>query len=167
MSGGEKIEGIGVSIAAICDHNRQSIVSSVRLKDWAGKPLAGDLSKHFKTKCLVMNDAACAAIGEAKYGAGKGNKIVVYITVGTGINGACITDGELNKSDGNIQFGHQIIYPNGKYWKYCGQNGCLEAYASGLAFEEKYGLKPEDCKDKNMWNDFTYDLSIGIVNIIH
>ncbi len=165
LSNGEKIEGIGVSIAAICSQDGKSIVSSVRLKDYVKKSFVKDLTKYFKTKCLLMNDAACSALAEAGQGAGKGKKIVVYVTISTGINGACVTEGKLNRGNG-FQFGHQIICSGGKYWKYCGQKGCLEAYASGLAFEEKYGLKPENCKEKKIWEEFTYYLSIGITNII-
>lgn len=165
ISNGEKIEGISVSIAAICSQDGKSIISSVRLKDYVKKSFTKELAKYFKTKCLLMNDAACSALAEAGQGAGKGKKIVVYVTISTGINGACVTEGKLNKGNG-FQFGHQIICSGGKYWKYCGQKGCLEAYASGLAFEEKYGLKPENCRNKKNWEEFTYYLSIGITNII-
>lgn len=166
LTDGGKIRGVYVSIAAICSKDGQEIISSFRLKDYVGKTFASDLSTYFHTKCYLINDASCSALGEAALGAGKDKKIVVYLTVSTGINGACVVNGELNKSSAGFQFGHQIISAGGKYWKYCGQKGCLEAYASGLAFEEKYGVKPEDCKDQKIWDEFAYYLSLGIVNII-
>lgn len=160
------IQFISGSIAAVCSKDGQDILSSTRLTHWVGKPLAKELFDKFKVPVFLMNDAVSAALCEAVCGAGRDKKIVVYLTVSTGINGACVTDGVVNPTCYNFQFGHQIIVPQGKYWKYCGQYGCLEAYASGLAFYETFGIKPEHCFDPIIWDNFSYKLALGIVNII-
>ncbi len=161
-----RVEFICGSIAAVCSKDGKDILSSTRLTQWVGQPLANELFEEFKAPVFLLNDASSAALGEAVLGAGKNRDIVIYLTVSTGINGACVINGVVNPTHYNFQFGHQIIVPEGKYWKYCGQKGCLEAYASGLAFYETFGAKPEQCSDLKIWDDFSQKLALGIVNII-
>jgi len=78
------------------------------------------------------NDANCATVGEWWLGAARGGKNVVGITIGTGIGGGLIINGELyhGASDVAGEIGHTTIDVNGRHCK-CGNYGCLEAYASG------------------------------------
>ena len=80
------------------------------------------------------NDANCATVGEWWQGAAKGGRNVVGMTIGTGIGGGLIIDGQLfhGSSDVAGEIGHTTIDLNGRHCK-CGNYGCLEAYASGPA----------------------------------
>lgn len=166
LAQGREVKFISGSMAAVCGKDGKRIIGSTRLKNFIGKPFAARLSAKFRSPVFFINDAACAGLGEAVLGAGQRARIVVYLTVSSGINGACVIDGAINPTDHNFQFGHQIIYPNGRRWDYCGQKGCLEAYASGIAFEKLYKMKPENCYESKIWNDFSFNLAIGLVNII-
>jgi len=82
----------------------------------------------------VINDARAATLGEKTFGAGKAARNMIMLTLGTGIGGGIIIDGELYfGSEGHAgEIGHQVISPHGPRCG-CGNYGCLEAMASGPA----------------------------------
>ena len=98
------------------------------------RPAVVPLEKEFNLRSVLENDANAAAYGEYVYGAAKGRKDLVYLTVSTGIGGGIIVNGELvygrNYSAGEA--GHMIILPDGPLCS-CGRRGCIEALASGSA----------------------------------
>ena len=83
---------------------------------------------------LLENDANCAALGEAKFGAAKGSQISITVTLGTGIGGGIVIDGKLYTGTffGAGEVGHQVIRAGGNVCG-CGRRGCWEAYASASA----------------------------------
>lgn len=106
--------------------NNFSLVSTLQEK----------LGKRFKIK--IDNDANCFALAENKFGAGKGVKNIVCLTLGTGIGGGVIIDNRLYHGQGfGSELGHMIIESNGRLCP-CGKRGHLEAYASGGAIERRY-----------------------------
>jgi glucokinase len=118
------------------------------------------------SQITIENDALLAAYGEAVRGSGKEFNIVAYLTLSTGVGGARISFKEIDPSYYFSEPGHQIIVQDGKEDPFCGQKGCLQAYTSGSAFEEIYKVKPDDCKDENIWIDYSKHLSSGLINII-
>jgi predicted NBD/HSP70 family sugar kinase len=90
--------------------------------------------KEFQLPVYVGNDATLAALGEYKFGAGKGCHDMIYITVSTGIGGGVITGGKLllGTSGFAAEVGHMTIDVNGPRCN-CGNIGCLEMLASGTA----------------------------------
>jgi glucokinase len=111
------------------------------LPGWKKVPLKKILEKSLNTKVILENDANAAALGEARFGAGKSYKNIVYLTVSTGIGGGVIINRRLfSGSHGTAaEPGHMIIDPHGPLCG-CGQKGCLEALSSGTALE-KMGKK--------------------------
>ncbi len=105
-----------------------------------------DLAKATALPVRIANDAKCAALGEAKYGAGKGSRRVLMLTLGTGVGGGFAVDGRLTcgdiYADASDIFGHLTLVPNGRPCT-CGRRGCLEAYCSATALsaiaEERFG----------------------------
>jgi glucokinase len=91
-------------------------------------PLKEILEKELKIPVRVSNDANCVALGEWKYGAGKGKKNLIVLTLGTGVGGGLIIDGKLYTGRGFAgEVGHITIEPNGPLCR-CGNYGCLEAF---------------------------------------
>jgi glucokinase len=111
---------------------------------WEGAPLADRLEATFGVSATVANDADAAALAEYRYGAGRGVRHMLYLTVSTGIGGGVIIDGRLHRGErawaGEV--GHMTLDPNGPDCP-CGRNGCLESLASGLsiarAMRERFG----------------------------
>jgi glucokinase len=98
-------------------------------------PLRQHLTTHTGLPAIVENDANTAAIAEARLGSGAGYHTVVVLTIGTGIGGGLILDGQLYRGPTGIaaEVGHLLVNPRGGPSCGCGATGCLEAMASGLA----------------------------------
>ena len=102
---------------------------------WHDRPLAADLQAALKLPVKMANDAQCAALGEALHGAGRGFSRVAMLTVGTGVGGGFIRDGQVETAGYGAFayiFGHMAAEHNGKQCN-CGRRGCLECYASATA----------------------------------
>ncbi len=100
---------------------------------WKGViPIADLIQKKFKLPVTLTNDANAAAIGEMMYGAAKGMKDFIMITLGTGVGSGIVANGQLiYGSDGFAgELGHTIVIPGGRYHKGTGKYGSLESYAS-------------------------------------
>lgn len=104
-----------------------------------GKPLKTDLEKLLGRPIAIENDANCFAMAEAILGAGKGNKLVFGVIMGTGCGGGIVYDGHVLTGLQSIggEWGHMCIDPAGPLC-YCGQKGCVETYISGGGVEKRY-----------------------------
>lgn len=93
-----------------------------------------ELEKKYGVPIYINNDANCAALGEFRFGSGKGYDNVVFITLGTGVGGGVIIEGELFEGVGGAgtELGHTVIIKDGEPCT-CGRNGCWETYASATA----------------------------------
>ena len=144
------IHGIGFGVPGIVNNNLGTIdyacnlnLSNIPLKDYL---------KEFNLPIFLSNDANVATLAEQRWGAAKGYKDVVLITLGTGIGGGVIIDNKLFEGyEGKgAELGHHVIVVDGIKCG-CGRNGCFETYASASAlirYTKEYMLK-----DKNslMW----------------
>ena len=130
---------LGVGIGAPGPLHRDSGVVRVapNLK-WRDVPLRDRVGDALRRKATLDNDANCAVLGEWWQGAGQGAKYLVGITIGTGIGGGVVFDGELYHGASDIagEIGHMTIDSTGRRCS-CGNYGCLEAYASGPAIAER------------------------------
>ena len=120
-----QISGIGVCCPGIVEENGSVVFAgNLKLKNYPIKEL---LTKSLKVPVKVLNDANAAALGEAKFGAGKGYKDSVLITLGTGVGGGVVIGGKLfegNKGAGT-ELGHMVIERGGDACT-CGRRGCFE-----------------------------------------
>ena len=105
------------------------IVSPPNLPGWGKVDLKARLEKVFKKPVIVDNDANLAALAEAKKGAGRGKKNVIYLTISTGIGAGIVLDGKVFRGSigGAGEIGHTIIQ------KSMGKNGSMELLGSGTA----------------------------------
>lgn len=161
-----KTESIGISAAGLVSSDRQTMLGAPNIKDWDGVNIAKALNKISGINSIVENDANSAAWAERVYGAGKGLENVIMITVGTGIGGAAIVNGNpLRGANGTgAEFGHIRVEPNGELCG-CGVRGCFEQYASGSALmrhaKAAIGKNPESAKELLARGDGTVNGLIG------
>lgn len=134
----ESLAGLGVASPGAVDVVRGIVPGAPQLPGWQDVPLARLLEERLGLPTCLENDASAAALGENRFGAGRGSRFMLYITVSTGVGGGIIIDGELyrGKSGGAGEVGHVIIDMNGPPCG-CGARGCLEALASGTAIAKK------------------------------
>ena len=106
---------------------------------WKGiVPIAHLVTEKFGLKTTLTNDANAAAMGEMMYGAAKGMKHFITITLGTGVGSGIVVDGKIVVGHDGFagELGHNIIRFNGRLHKGTGSRGCLEAYASATGVKE-------------------------------
>lgn len=125
---------LGISAGGPLDDVAGKIVSWPRMEHLWGYPLADKLMAAIPSLKAVklVNDASAACAGEAVFGAARGLKRSIYLTVSTGVGGGAVVGALLLRGElGNAaEFGHMIVDPNGPICD-CGQQGCLEAVSSG------------------------------------
>lgn len=129
---GEAVRRIGIGCAGPVDRGAGLILNPPNLPGWARVALVERIEKALGRPAVLENDANAAALGEFRYGAGKGASSLVYLTVSTGIGGGIILDGKIwhGLGDGAGEVGHMTLLPDGPICG-CGNRGCLEALASG------------------------------------
>jgi glucokinase len=128
------LAGLGIASPGAVDVERGVVPNAPQLPGWHDVPLARLMTERVGVAALLDNDASAAALGEHRFGAGRGTRHMLYLTVSTGLGGGIIIDGELyrGKSGAAGELGHVIIDINGPPCG-CGARGCLEALASGTA----------------------------------
>ena len=90
----ESCSGIGVGVPGPCDEKTGSMVLATNLPGFEGYSIANKLEETFHMPSFIDNDANVAALAEALVGAGKGKKVVYYVTLSTGIGGGLVINGE-------------------------------------------------------------------------
>ena len=128
-----KVNAIGIGSPGVIDSKQGTVVNWTNFH-WKDVPLASIIRERTGKQVFVTNDANAAALGEAKYGAGKDFRDSILITLGTGVGGGIILGGKLfegYKSAG-AEIGHMVTRQNGKLCS-CGRRGCFEVYASARA----------------------------------
>ena len=129
----QDVIGIGVACGSPMDAERGIILGPPNLQSWNPVPIKAALEGEFGLYTQLENDANAGALAEWLFGAGKGKRHVVYMTMGTGIGGGLILDGRLYRgANGNAgEVGHMRVVLEGGPRCGCGKRGCLEAFCSG------------------------------------
>jgi glucokinase len=128
-----EVAAIGLGAAGFVDGDRATMLFAPNLA-WRGEPLKQRVEERLGRTVLVENDANASAWAEARYGAARGYRDVMFVAVGTGIGAAIIIGGELYRGRWGIagEPGHVRVVPAGRLCG-CGNRGCWEQYASGNA----------------------------------
>lgn len=166
LANGNSIEKIVIGIAGILDLIRGKIDKAPNLSSWTGHMIRDELSHMLHLRVAIENDAALAGLAEANARGRKKYPILAYVTISTGVGGARIENGRIDKRARSFEPGHMILDPNGRFWPPCGQTGCFESFSSGLAFEITYGIKPELCEDSKIWEEHAQITAQGLINVI-
>ncbi len=131
---GETIDAVGIAAPGPLDPKRGIVLAAPNLPEWVNIPIPERIKNTIGAPAFLGNDANLAAVGEWRYGAGRGHHHLVYMTVSTGIGGGVICDDHLLVGARGLgaELGHVTILPDGPLCG-CGQPGHLEALASGPA----------------------------------
>lgn len=150
-----EIKGIGIGIPSVVDSRSGIVYDVMNIPQWKEVPLKEILSNAFKgVEVSVNNDSNCFALGEARFGKGRGVSTMVGITLGTGVGSGIVIDGKLYS-------GHNTG---------AGEIGCLpyldktlEDYCASKFFRDNYGMSPKETADlarqghrdmQTAWNHF-------------
>ena len=130
----QSILGIGLAAPGPLDPYQGVILETPNIPGWINFPIQQLLTERFNVPVAIGNDANLAALGEWKFGAGKGHHHLIYLTISTGIGGGVIIDDRLLLGRHGLaaELGHVTVLPDGPRCP-CGQQGHLEAVASGPA----------------------------------
>jgi len=134
---GAEILGVGIGSPGPLDRARGLVIFTPNLR-WKNMPLRDRIGTALGLPASLDNDANCAMLGEYWRGAAQGTQNAVCFTIGTGIGGGVVVGGQLvhGASDVAGEIGHITIEVNGRRCG-CGNDGCLEAYASGPAIARR------------------------------
>ena len=184
-SAGVAIAGIGVSATGQVDDRTGTVIgTNGKIPGYEGTCVKGRLEKRFHVPTEVINDANAAALGECFCGGAQGIDNVVMITLGTGVGGGIVLNGQLLNGKRGIagELGHFTLYQDGPCCP-CGKRGCYENYASTTALVRSAGRAAGDqtltgreifaraaSGDKVMLraiDAWIRDVAAGITGIIH
>ncbi|MEP7024420.1 MAG: ROK family glucokinase [Actinomycetota bacterium] len=127
------VGAVGVGAAGFVEETRATVLFAPNLA-WRDEPVRQQVQDQVKVPVIVENDANATAWAETIFGAARGHQDVVLITVGTGIGGSIVINGELYRGRWGVagEPGHYRVVPDGRLCG-CGNRGCWEQYASGNA----------------------------------
>jgi glucokinase len=127
------VVAVGVGAAGWIDLDRSTVLFAPNLA-WRDEPLRDRLRDLIGLPVIIENDANAAAWAEYKFGAAQRERVVVMVTLGTGIGSGLVVSGQIYRGANGLapEFGHMCVVPGGRRCG-CGNRGCWEQYASGKA----------------------------------
>ncbi len=159
IAGSKKVLSLGVASPAIIDKTRGSIIKPSHIP-WSYLPIDDYFKNELGCLATIGNDATLGGIAESKLGAGAKHKLVLYVTISTGIGTAIILNGEPITQQYNSEGGRQIIhshpFPGVAYQK----------VASGGAIKAKYHKTAAEITSKSDWEQIAKNISTGLFNLI-
>lgn len=134
----EEVERIGIGCGGPLDPWRGVIRNALNMPGWIDIPIVARIEHELGRPAFLDNDANAAALGEHRFGAGRGVENLVYLTVSTGVGGGVILDGRLYQGEnGNAaELGHISVDAAGREC-HCGSVGCIETYSSGTSIADR------------------------------
>lgn len=173
-----KVKACCAGVPGPLDLERRILMRANNLKGWNNVRFPQMLGNRLVMPTYMENDANCAAWGEFIAGAGKGMTSLVLYTLGTGVGGGIVINGDMwvGASGAAGELGHMSIDPNGPMCG-CGQPGCVEMYASASAVAKRYGrgtakdvfqlAKDGDAKALAVVDWAADGLATGVANMVH
>ncbi len=168
---------IGVGTPGPADVTGKIARVAINLSGWRDVPLAEWLEEKLGIPTVLANDANCAGLGEAWLGAGQPFQHLVLLTLGTGVGGAVVLNGQLFVGHGGTagELGLITLNPEGPECN-SGNRGSLEQYASIQAIRRLTGLEPEELSKRakagdrqalEFWQDYGRNLGAGIASLLY
>ncbi len=154
-----EVAGIGVGVPGAHRSQEGVTIYSPNFADSRGVPVLGPIREAVGLPAFMLNDVAVQTLGEHRFGAGQGYSQMVMITLGTGIGGGAIIDGELRVgyTEGFAEVGHMTIDPDGPFCQ-CGNRGCWEALAARDAIVQRAIAKIQEGRQTSIADMVEYRL---------
>ncbi len=173
----KNIQGIGIGVPGPVDVTGRIAQIAINLAHWRNVPLADELEEKVGLPVILGNDANCAGLGEVWLGAGRGLQNVIVLTLGTGVGGAIILNGELfiGHYGAAGELGLITLNPEGPPCN-SGNQGSLEQYVSLQAVKRQTGLDPSELATQAMegdqkacefWQQYGQRLGAGLASLIY
>ncbi|MBI4088074.1 ROK family protein [Candidatus Kaiserbacteria bacterium] len=160
MAKGGVLEGVVAGLPVLLSPDKQTIIDATNLRDWEGHTFARDLEDALGARVIIENDTALVGLGEAVHGAGVGARVLVYVTVSTGVNAARIVDRRIDHENHGVSTGRQYVSMGEEPLPW-------ESIISGAAIQKKYGKHPKSLgKDTPVWEELARITAFGIHNTI-
>ncbi|WP_010632787.1 ROK family protein [Sporolactobacillus vineae] len=167
------VSAMGIGSFGPIDVNRNSntygYITTTPKKSWRNYNFLGVMKEHFNIPYVWTTDVNVAAYGELKRGIALGKNSCIYLTVGTGIGGGGVINGQLMENFGHPEMGHLLIrrHSDDQFKGLCPYHGdCLEGMAAGPAIEARYGKKAfEIPADDRIWEIEAYYLAQASVDL--
>lgn len=187
------VAGVGIACGGPLDSAAGVVLRPIHLPSWVDVPLAHLARTEFGVPAFLENDATAAAIAEHRFGAGKGARTMLYLTISTGVGGGFIIDGAVygGAAGNGGEPGHIVVRPDGRACP-CGRRGCLESYVSGTAIAKRAaeglrsgqpsllaGVEPLTAADvtaavaqgdafaRSIWDETTQVLGQGLTDLVN
>ncbi|MCK9520291.1 MAG: ROK family protein [Dehalococcoidia bacterium] len=127
-----------LGVPGLIDADQGMVILAPNVAGFRNLVLTAPIEEQLGIPVFIENDASAAALGEFRFGAGRGTRHLLHATLGTGIGGGIVIDGRLYRGARGLagEIGHVIIDPAGPRCN-CGSRGCLESMVSGVAFAER------------------------------
>lgn len=132
------IGAVGIGCGGPLDSVNGMLLAPLHLPGWVDVPITALAQEAFGRSAVLDNDGVAAAAGEHCYGAGRGARNMVYLTISTGVGGGVVLDGKLHRGPraNGGELGHVTVDWRGRRCG-CGRRGCLEAYCSGTSIAKR------------------------------
>ncbi len=133
------IQAIGIGFPGFFRQDTGILAASPNIPQLTEFPLAEQLARSLPLPVHIHNDATLAALGEFRFGTGRGKPALLHLTLGTGVGGGLVLNGVPYSGESGMamEIGHLCVQPEGRPCG-CGGTGCLEAYASATAVLDRY-----------------------------
>jgi glucokinase len=163
-----EISAIGIGAPGISNPEAGILFTSPNLPGWRNVLLRDIIQNKLGKKAFLINDANAAALGEFYFGAARGARNFIYITLSTGIGGGIVIDGKIyTGAIGTAgEIGHMTIDDNGPVCN-CGNRGCWETLASGTALAGEARRRIEEGVRTSILKDVDGDLRKVTAQVIH
>lgn len=148
-----------VGIAGLLSTDHQTLLKAPHLRGWEGKNVVSEFGHALGVPLRFENDAALGALGEARHGAGTDASILAYVTVGTGVGGARVVDGHIDRAIFGFEIGHQRLGTNAEAPEW-------EELVSGSGIAQRYGKDPSEVTDPAVWEECADHFAHGLYNTI-
>lgn len=158
VAGENKIEAVAGGCSLQLKGEEGEVAVATNLPDWLGVRFRKGIEELFGCPVYVANDVEMAGLGEAHFGAGITEGVMVYYTVSTGVNAARIVDGAVDRTINRYELGYQIIDHA------AGKPQSLESLVGGAALEKRLGKAPREVRDKAVWRGLERYLAAGLYN---
>ena len=157
-------ERCGIGFGGPVNFAAQRVVLSTHVSGWSDFNLCGFVREVSGAPAVMDNDANVGAVGEARFGVGKGYSPVFYMTLSTGIGGGIYEDGRVWRGADSYagEIGHLSIRPDGPECL-CGARGCFERLCCGLWLERDHGRPAEELmRNADFVSRYVIDLALGL-----